>query len=326
MRAVTGLQIGVSILAALLLAAIPVVPIEYTLSNIEDWTEPPAEFLFDREFLPIPTYDAPEEEVEVLPEEPPEPPEPEPPTVDPNLEAEEEPTDDTAVAEAEPKGEPVVGEPTADTGIVAGELDEDPEDPTDDIPPDQQKKRPKKKKKPKTKKFPPCPDPSPDIIQINETTYHIRKELVEWYANHPFQVDDLAATWTHEDKQGRNDGFGLSPSRCSVLKQAGFKRRDIVRSVNGREISTLFQAIGAYFAFRGKEEFEVVVTRAKTGETVTLHFIILEKESKRLKREEKEKRKEERREAREARKEAKKKAKEGRDSENTDTDSSPGVE
>ncbi len=140
---------------------------------------------------------------------------------------------------------------------------------------------PRKPKKPhgNDKSLPPCEPPTAEILPLEERHWEIKRDLVDYYTSHPFQFDDLAGVWTHRDKAtGKADGFKIGLPRCSVLRQAGFKSGDVVNDVNGRTISTIPQAIAAYFAMNRKETFVVTITRK--NERLTLVYEIPHRERK----------------------------------------------
>lgn len=188
---------------------------------------------------------------------------------------------------------PPVEPPPADTDEPVADVSDAPDENAEEAEIDAQveKKRnrpPKKPKKTPPKGQEPC-EVSDGIRPLADGRWLITRELVEFYANHPFQLDQLASVWTHKDAAGEPDGFKIGLPRCTVLRQAGFRSADVVNDVNGRVISTIPQAIGAYFALRREEVYYVHVSRRdpKTKEIKKLELVfeIEEKERKRKRRE-----------------------------------------
>lgn len=147
-----------------------------------------------------------------------------------------------------------------------------------------------------TKPKPPCTDDNPGITEVSPGRYEINRGIVEYYATHPFEFENLATyVVTHKAPDGVPDGFKVGMKRCSVLWESGFRSGDVVNSVNTRTISTVMQAVGAYLALRGESEFDVVITRK--GTTVQMHYTLLE-ETREERRERRDTLRKDRREAR----------------------------
>ena len=127
----------------------------------------------------------------------------------------------------------------------------------------------------------------PDILEAPSTTvrpitevapgqWTVQRSLVEYYAAHPLEFETVATyVITHKDGAGTPDGFKVGLRRCGVLWETGFRSGDVVHAVNARTISTIMQAIGAYFALRSEDEFVVNVTR-KGGAELELHYTLID--------------------------------------------------
>ncbi len=121
-------------------------------------------------------------------------------------------------------------------------------------------KRPRGKKKP-------C-EPIEEIVQLGESKWRVERDLLDWYATHLRELDKQAGVATHRGPDGKRDGARLFLPRCSILKQAGFKNRDIIHDVDGKKVYTIPQAIRAYLAIRNDRIVIVHLTR-KNGEERT---------------------------------------------------------
>ena len=76
--------------------------------------------------------------------------------------------------------------------------------------------------------------------------------------------------WYREE--GDIVGFRVRRIKCgSVLHQAGIRNGDVVRSINGRPVTTIPQALSAYRKLRRKRKLEVELTR-RSGEAVSLRY------------------------------------------------------
>ena len=81
----------------------------------------------------------------------------------------------------------------------------------------------------------------------------------------------LASVYWYRE-EGEIVGFKVRRIKCgSVLHQAGFRNGDIIHSINGREVTTIPQALVAYRKLRRKRKLEVVLTR-RSGDTVALRY------------------------------------------------------
>jgi hypothetical protein len=116
---------------------------------------------------------------------------------------------------------------------------------------------------------PPCEVPS-EIESVGDHTWALEREIVEYYAMNLDELMKQASVWTHKDKAGKADGFRLGLSRCSVGKAAGLRNGDIVHRINDRKITSIPQAIAAYFDLRDEPELSVDITRS--GKQLTLYY------------------------------------------------------
>jgi S1-C subfamily serine protease len=107
---------------------------------------------------------------------------------------------------------------------------------------------------------------------VDEHSWSIQRDLIEFYATHIRELEKLGAVWTHRDATGAYDGFRVGLSRCSVLRQGGLRSGDIVHDVNGRHIHTVLQAVGAYLALRAEPHLQLHITRR--GKPLELSYAI----------------------------------------------------
>lgn len=107
----------------------------------------------------------------------------------------------------------------------------------------------------------PCPPPVESIARTGEAHWYVARDIIEFYATNLPELNKLGRVWTWRNEAGELDGFRVGLSRCSVLRQGGLRSGDIVHDINGRRISTVLQAIGAYFALRAEPELTLHVTR-----------------------------------------------------------------
>ncbi len=133
-----------------------------------------------------------------------------------------------------------------------------------------------KSAKPKPAAKPPCTEDNPAVAEVEPGHWVVQRSLVEYYASHPLEFETVATyVVTHKDGAGEADGFKVGLKRCGVLWETGFRSGDVIHAVNTRTISTIMQAIGAYFALRSDEDFTVNVTR-KGGAELELHYTLVD--------------------------------------------------
>lgn len=119
-----------------------------------------------------------------------------------------------------------------------------------------------------------CEEPTEDIQKIDDSTYDIARRLVDEYVSDLEKAQTLAYVAWHRNEEGKIDGFRIRRIKCgNVLDQAGFRNGDVVHSVNGKKIRTVFGAIAAYRRLKNKEHLKVDVT-SEQGEARQMRYRI----------------------------------------------------
>ncbi|RME22402.1 MAG: hypothetical protein D6798_15860 [Deltaproteobacteria bacterium] len=111
----------------------------------------------------------------------------------------------------------------------------------------------------------PC-EPVDEIVQIDDHTWRVERELLDYYAGHLRQLERQVGVGSHRGPDGKRDGARLYLPRCSLLKQAGFRNGDVVHRVNGRKVNTIPQGVATWLAVRNDRVLRVELTR-RSGET-----------------------------------------------------------
>jgi len=106
----------------------------------------------------------------------------------------------------------------------------------------------------------PC-EPTDQVTQLADTRWRVERELVDWYARHPLELEKQAGVGVHKGADGKPDGAKIFLPRCSILRHGGLKSGDIIRSVNGETITTIAGAIKLYLKLRNAETIKVELTR-----------------------------------------------------------------
>ncbi len=100
-----------------------------------------------------------------------------------------------------------------------------------------------------------------EIVQINDTTWRIERDLLDWYAGHLRQLEKEVGVASHRGPDGKRDGARLYLPRCSVLKQGGLRNRDVINRVNGKKVNTIPQGVATWLAVRNDRVLKVELTR-----------------------------------------------------------------
>lgn len=197
------------------------------------------------------------------------------------------PVEPPPVDESAPEPEPEIAPEAAEKFAALADLAADPNtDNTADLtggavgtplPPGSQfgverivRKLPRKATRTKAK-VKECLPPIDEIVKIDDAQWRIDRDLVDYYVKHLDEAEKLAWIGWHRDEAGDIDGFKIKRIRCgSVLDQAGFKNGDVVLEINGRPVTSIPQAIGAYYRLRTKRNLRVDL--AREGETVRLKY------------------------------------------------------
>jgi len=96
----------------------------------------------------------------------------------------------------------------------------------------------------------------------SSTSYDVEKALMKEYMGNLSKAAKLAVVGWAEDDSGQVIGFKLRRvRRCSPLHQAGFRSGDVITSINGREITNMSQALGAWNRLKKKKKLDVQMKR-----------------------------------------------------------------
>ena len=125
-----------------------------------------------------------------------------------------------------------------------------------------------------------CVQPDPDqrrygpmIESRDDGTIGVPSAMLTFYATHPARLRLLGGTWTQR-VNGERVGFRVQPTDCSILFNAGFETNDVILSINGHRVSTLFEAIRTYLRLNDSRQYEVEIQRR--DERVLLTFVLTE--------------------------------------------------
>lgn len=96
--------------------------------------------------------------------------------------------------------------------------------------------------------------------------YHIPRSLLDGYATSPARAAELGSFWWGKNKQGQKTGVKMGKLPCpGLLRAAGFRRGDLVLSVNGAKPTSVARAVAIYGTARKQGSADVIVRRGKKG-------------------------------------------------------------
>jgi hypothetical protein len=117
-----------------------------------------------------------------------------------------------------------------------------------------------------------CLAPDERITKKSKNSYTLESEVVDQYTGSVNSAKSLVRGmgWSY-DESGDKDGFQLFGVRCgSPLHQAGLRSKDVIHSINGKQIRSEVQALAAWKLLRNKKKVDVVFSRK--GKTRTMKY------------------------------------------------------
>ncbi|MCB9742249.1 MAG: PDZ domain-containing protein [Alphaproteobacteria bacterium] len=124
------------------------------------------------------------------------------------------------------------------------------------------------------KKAQDCLPDNPDITKVDNYTYRVKRDLIDYYVNHLKKAETLATTLWVETKTGEITGFKVTKVRCgNDLYQLGFRPGDVVLEVNGAPVTSAKEAIAAYLELRNANVLKVRLRRRKQMYELTFRLV-----------------------------------------------------
>ena len=112
------------------------------------------------------------------------------------------------------------------------------------------------------------------LVARSSTSYDVDQALMKEYMGNLNKASKLAVVAWADDDSGQVIGFKLRRvRRCSPLHQAGFRSGDVITSINGREITNMSQALGAWNRLKKKKKLEVQMKRKGAQRRMTYRVV-----------------------------------------------------
>lgn len=100
-----------------------------------------------------------------------------------------------------------------------------------------------------------------EISPAGPDKWKVEREVVTYYAFHQSELMRQVNVAPHFGADRKPDGAWIFLPRCSLLKQAGVKHKDVIHAVNGRPVRSLAEGVAAYISLIGEDNLKVEVTR-----------------------------------------------------------------
>ncbi|MCO4746182.1 MAG: serine protease [Proteobacteria bacterium] len=116
-----------------------------------------------------------------------------------------------------------------------------------------------------------CTPDNPMIELRADGSRVVDRGLVDTYAGDIKALNRLGWISKHKPEGRKSDGILVRGIRCgNDLHELGIRNNDVVHAVNGKPVRNLVGAIALYFRLKGKDDFEVELTRG--GKRVVLAY------------------------------------------------------
>ncbi len=112
----------------------------------------------------------------------------------------------------------------------------------------------------KSTKPPKCGGANPQVVKINDTTYDVDRDLVEYYGASPARINTLGYGLGYNENGEKGwliGGFGCS----NPVYKAGLRSKDVLQFVNDKPVNNVFQLVGLWLQLKAKKSFEIQVLR-----------------------------------------------------------------
>ena len=107
------------------------------------------------------------------------------------------------------------------------------------------------------------------IEDLGDGKYAIPRELFDKYVTDLQAVQKMGRALLHRGPDGNYDGYRLSAiRRGSLPDKLGIKNGDVIHSVNGQNLDSMQNAMGAYQTMRNENNFCLEVTRRGSPQTL----------------------------------------------------------
>jgi hypothetical protein len=121
----------------------------------------------------------------------------------------------------------------------------------------------------------PCvDDPVPGIAANGDGRWIVHRDIVQIYTRSLQKLDELGWSKRHLSPDGKADGMQIGGVKCnSDLHRAGIRSGDVVHSVNGREVTSIPDALFVYARVRKDDIIRVELTRKGQRKTFVYRMV-----------------------------------------------------
>ena len=117
-------------------------------------------------------------------------------------------------------------------------------------------------------------DPVPGIAESGENKWIVQRDLVHTYTRNFAKLNDLGWSKRHLAADGDADGMQIGGVKCnSDLHRAGIRSGDIVHTVNGRDVTSILDALFVYAKVKNDNVIRVELTRRGERKTFVYRMV-----------------------------------------------------
>ena len=109
-----------------------------------------------------------------------------------------------------------------------------------------------------------CQPDHPAVKSTGGNSWAVERNFLDKYTESPAKAEELADVSWARNKKGEVVGFRIRGLPCnSPLREAGFQKGDMIKSVNGKEIKSVPSAVAVYRQLRTSGNLNVKLRRKK---------------------------------------------------------------
>jgi type II secretion system protein C len=111
------------------------------------------------------------------------------------------------------------------------------------------------------------------VADMGENKFEVERSMLDKYLGDLDAIARMGRALPHKDANGDIDGYRLSGiRRGSLAQKLGIRNGDVVHSVNGKNLSSMKEAMDAWSTLQNESSFNFDVTRR--GKKVTMEYTV----------------------------------------------------